>query len=75
MSSDFDNAGKLSTSRAEVIPACVGGRLVALKAAVLPGAGSGVPLFLSKECLRGLKATLDMGEDVLYVKKFGVRIP
>ena len=69
----FGNAGRLSTNRAVVIPACIGGRLVALKAAVLPAAGAETPLLLSKECL-SLKATLDMENDVLYVGKLGARI-
>ena len=70
----FGNAGKLQTSRAVVIPACIGGKLVALKAAVLPGEGAETPLLLSKECLRGMKATLDMDNDVLYVGRLGVKV-
>ena len=70
----FGNAGKLRTTQCVVIPACIGDRLIALKAAVLPNAGADTPLLLSKECLRGLKATLDMERDVMYVGKFGVSI-
>ena len=68
----FGNAGKLQTRQSVVIPACIGGKLIALKAAVLPEAGADTPLLLSKECLRGRRATLDMDNDVLYVGKLGV---
>ena len=70
----FGNAGKLQTQQSVVIPACIGGKLVALKAAVLPEAGADTPLLLSKECLRGLKATLDMDRDVMYVGRLGVSV-
>ena len=36
----FGNAGKLQTTCSAIIPVCIGGKLIALKAAVLPDATS-----------------------------------
>ena len=42
------------------LPVCVGGKQLAIRAAVLPGTGSETPLLLSKELLRGFQVKLDM---------------
>ena len=70
----FGNAGVLKTNKAALIPISLGGRQLAIKAAVLPGSGAETPLLLSKELLRGLHAKLDMEKDALEVGKYGVTI-
>ena len=68
----FGNAGTLRTPVTALIPVCLGGKQLAIKAAVLPGTGSETPLLLSKELLRSLQVKLDMGNDVLEIGKYGV---
>ena len=70
----FGNAGLIQTDRAAIIPVRLGSRQLAIKAAVLPGSGSEAPLLLSKELLRGLGATLDMGSDTVDITKCGVKL-
>ncbi|CAE7765863.1 unnamed protein product [Symbiodinium sp. CCMP2456] len=70
----FGNAGVIRTEKSAIIPVRIGEKQLAIKAAVLPGSGSGTPLLLSKELLRGLKATLDMENDVLVVRRCGVQM-
>ena len=70
----FGNAGVLKSTMSALIPVCFGGKQLAIRAAVLPGSGSETPLLLSKELLRSLHVKLDMGNDVLEVGKYGVRV-
>ena len=71
---NFGNAGVLRTSVTALIPVCLGGKQLAIKAAVLPGTGSETPLLLSKELLRSLQVRLDMGNDVLEIGKYRFRV-
>ncbi|CAE7298082.1 GIP [Symbiodinium sp. CCMP2592] len=70
----FGNAGTLRSSVSALIPVCLGGKQLAIRAAVLPGSGSETPLLLSKELLRSLQVKLDMGNDVLEIGKYGVQV-
>ena len=70
----FGNAGLLRSTHSALIPVCVGGKQLAIRAAVLPGTGSETPLLLSKELLRGLQVKLDMGNDTLEIGKYGVKV-
>ena len=70
----FGNAGVIRTEKSVVIPVKLGNKQLAIKAAVLPGSGAGTPLLMSKELLRGLKANLDMENDVLVVRRCGVEL-
>ena len=70
----FGNAGVMRTCKSAIIPVRLGKKQLAIKAAVLPGSGSGTPLLMSKELLRGLKATLDMENHVLVVRRCGVQM-
>ena len=68
----FGNSGTLSTKVSALIPVCLGGKQLAIRAAVLPGAGSETPLLLSKELLRKLQVKLDMGDDRIEIGRYGV---
>ncbi|CAE7838460.1 avt3 [Symbiodinium sp. CCMP2592] len=70
----FGNAGTLSSSVSALIPVCLGGKRLAIRAAVLPGSGSDTPLLMSKELLRSLQVKLDMGSDILEIGKYGVKV-
>ncbi|CAE7033038.1 unnamed protein product, partial [Symbiodinium sp. CCMP2456] len=71
----FGNAGVLRTTKTALIPISLGGKRLAIKAAVLPQSGAQTPLLLSKELMRGLKAKIDLENDRLVVGKYGVVIP
>ncbi|CAE7275194.1 unnamed protein product [Symbiodinium microadriaticum] len=68
----FGNSGTLRTSVSALIPVCLGGKQLAIRAAVLPEAGSETPLLLSKELLRKLQVKLDMGNDRIEIGRYGV---
>ncbi|CAE7889512.1 unnamed protein product, partial [Symbiodinium necroappetens] len=68
----FGNSGTLKTKVSALIPVCLGGKQLAIRAAVLPGAGSETPLLLSKELLRKLQVKLDMGNDRIEIGRYGV---
>ena len=70
----FGNAGTLRSRVSALIPVCLGGKQLAIRAAVLPGSGSETPLLLSKELLRRLQVKLDMGKDELEIGLYGVKI-
>ena len=64
----------LRTTKTALIPISLGGKRIAIKAAVLPQSGAQTPLLLSKELMRGLKAKIDVENDRLVVGKYGVAI-
>lgn len=68
----FGNSGTLRTSVSALIPVCLGGKQLAIRAAVLPGAGSETPLPRPKELLRKLQVKLDMGNDRIEIGRYGV---
>eukprot|EP00435_Cladocopium_sp_Y103_P072919 s192_g41.t1 len=70
----FGNNGILSSEEVVLIPACIGGKRIIVKAAVLPAEGSYTPLLLSKEFLRQLGSVLDLNSDSVYFEKLGCKV-
>ena len=59
----FGNAGILVSREVAIIPACVGGKRLLIRASILPGSGQFTPLLLSKELLKQLGAVIDLEKD------------
>ena len=67
----FGNAGILVSREVAIIPACVGGKRLLIKASILPGSGQYTPLLLSKELLKQLGAVIDLEKDRVEFRRLG----
>ena len=60
----FGNSGESTSTEVASIPVCIGGKHVAIHAAVLPASGSNTPFLLSKELMKMVGCVLDInGEE------------
>ena len=70
----FGNSGELTSTEVASIPVCIGGKHVAIHAAVLPGSGSNTPLLLSKELMKMFGCVLDMNGDEMMFQRLGTKV-
>lgn len=70
----FGNNETLISKGSAIIPACVQGRRMLIRAAILPDGGCLTSLLLSKEFLRELGAEIDLGREVVSFRKLGVEV-
>jgi hypothetical protein len=70
----FGNNETLISKESAIIPACVQGRRMLIRAAILPDGGCLTSLLLSKEFLRELGAEIDLGREVVSFRKLGVEV-
>lgn len=70
----FGNNETLISKEVAIIPACVQGRRLLIKAAILPAGGCRTPLLLSKEFLRELGTEIDLGGDYVFFRRLGVGV-
>ena len=68
----FGNSETLIGRECVILPACVGRHKFLIKTSILCGKGRNTSLVLSKEFLGELGSVLDMGDDTVSIRRFGV---